>query len=383
VTQGKGRWLRMCIALCPLSADAALSQTPLPAGASIDTVATGLNVPWGLAFAPDGRLFVSERIGRIRVIDHGQLRAEPWATIRVAPTGAGLLGLALAPDFARSRELFVMGSFGVMAGNGDTTFENRLLRLTDSAGVGVQPTVVLANLPSNHAHAGSQVRFGPDGMLYVTLGDAFKPESAQDVRSMRGKILRMRRDGSVPPDNPFPGSLVFAYGLRNAQGLAWDSATHTLFATEHGPSNWPWEGGRRDHDELNVIVPGGNYGWPVVMGIARDPRFRDPIAAWTPAIAPSGLAFYAGPFRSWSSSLLLGALRGQQLRRIAVARSNAAPGWRVVREESFFETDSLGRIRGVFVSPKGEVYFTTSDRKDSRTGEPDDRIYRLRLPVSP
>jgi len=358
-------------------APGAASQA-LPPGARVDTVATGLEVPWGIGFAGDGRVFLSERAGRIRVMENGALRPEPWATLPVAgaaDSGAGLLGLALDPEFAASRHLYVMGSFR----SADGALENRLYRLTDSAGVAGAPELVLGGLPSARAHAGSAVAFGPDGFLYVTLGDAFDPESAQDPARPGGKILRLDRDGTVPRDNPTPGSAVYARGLRNVQGLAWDSVGHILFATEHGPSSWPWERGRSDHDELNVIRAGGNYGWPVVMGAARHGRFLDPMLEWTPAIAPSGIASYHGPYQPWRGSLLVGALKGQELRRIVIDRGASGP--RVVREEAVFPTGRFGRIRGVFVAPDGSIWFTTSQRKDPE-GRPDDRIYRLTLPRS-
>ena len=362
-----------------LAAAAPAIRQDLPAGATVDTVATGLEVPWGIGFAADGRVFVSERAGRIRVIERGTLRPQPWATLPVAGTadsGAGLLGLALDPDFATTHHLYVVGAFRSTAG----TLENRLYRLTDSSGVAMTPAeLLLGGLPSARAHAGSAVAFGPDGMLYLTLGDAFEPASAQDPARMGGKILRLRRDGGIPDDNPSPGSPVYAGGLRNVQGLAWDRDGGLLFATEHGPSTWPWEEGRKDHDELNLIRAGGNYGWPAVMGLARDPRYLDPIVAWTPAIAPSGLAVYRGPYGPWRGSLLVGALKEQQLRRIVIQRGATGP--RVVREEPIFPPKAFGRIRGVFIAPDSSIWFTTSQRLDQRD-RPDDRIYRLTLPRS-
>jgi glucose/arabinose dehydrogenase len=293
-----------------------------------------------------------------------------------ADSGAGLLGLALAPDFATSRAVFVAGSFR----GTDGVLENRVYRLTDSAGVGVDPQLVITGLPSARAHAGSAVAVGPDGMLYITIGDAFRPELAGDRSALGGKILRLRPDGGIPGDNPFPGSPVFALGLRNSQGLAWDPSGGNLFAVEHGPSSWPWERGRRDHDELNVIHAGGDYGWPEVIGAAGDRRFLDPIAVWTPAIAPGGLAFYPGPYPGWRGSLLVGALKGRELRRVVVAREPDGQ-WRVNGEESLYAADRLGRIRGVFIAPDSSIWFATSNRQDP-AGRPDDRIYRLNLPRS-
>jgi glucose/arabinose dehydrogenase len=342
---------------------------------SLDTVAKGLEVPWALAFAPDGRIFVTERPGRVRVIVNGALRQQPWATIPVNAQGeAGLMGIALAPDFATSRRVYVVGSFV-----GSRGLVNRVLVLRDSNGVGVDSKVLVDNIPSASNHAGDAIAFGPDGMLYVATGDAREPSVAQNPSSLGGKILRYTADGGIPSDNPTPGSPVFALGVRNVQGLAWDGATGQLFATEHGPSGFPNERFRHDNDELNAIRRGGNYGWPAVAGIGGESRYIDPIAAWTPGIAPSGLASYWGDeIREWKGNLFVGALRGAQLRRIVIARDSAAPtGWRVVDQLPMFANE-LGRIRAVAMGPDGRLYFTTSNR-DGR-GSPsrsDDRIFRL------
>lgn len=345
----------------------------LPAGTRVDTVARGLDNPWSLAFLPGGRLLLSQRSGAITLVERDG-RAREWLRLTVAAHGAGLLGLAASPGFARDSSVFVVGSFA--RGATDSTLENRLLLLKDSAGSGVLARVLLGALPSARAHGGSAVAFGPDGKLYVTLGDAFRPDDAQDLRSFAGKILRLEPDGTPAPGNPFPGSAVFALGLRNTQGLAWEPATGALFATDHGPSARPWEKGRRDQDELNVIVPGGNYGWPIVTSRASDARFIDPVVAWTPAIAPSGAAFYRGPYTPWSGQLLIGTLRGRHLRRLEVRR-DAVGRWTVAAEHQLL-AGVLGRIRSVFVSPEGDIYLTASDRRSGTTR--DDLLIRMRLP---
>lgn len=373
-----GEAVRLLFLTLSLAASSLAAQ--LPPGARLEVVAEGLAHPWGVAFAPDGRLFVSERPGRIRVIAaDGRLVAEPWLTLPVARGGPGLLGLALAPDFSRSGAVYVVGGFPV-PGGGDSTFQNLLLRITEREGRAGRVDTLLAGLPAARAHAGAAVAFGPDGMLYLTLGDAFRPGAAQHDSSLAGKILRLTPDGRVPADNPSSGSPVYARGLRNPQGLAWDPVTGTLFATEHGPSNWPWEGPRRDHDELNVIVPGGNYGWPEVIGAPGDARYADALVTWTPAIAPSGAAFYTGWYGPWQRRLFVGALRGRHLRRVAV-RQVEGGRWVITGEEPMFAADSLGRIRGVFMGRDGMLYFTTDGR--AAGGAPDDRLYRIRLPRQP
>ena len=341
---------------------------------SLDTVATGLEVPWSLAFAPDGRIFVTERVGRIRLIENGVLREEPWATLSVTSVGeSGLMGIALAPDFSTSRHVYVVGTFGPR-----DELVNRVVRFVERDGRGVEPVVVIDGMVAAAFHAGNTIAFGPDGMLYVATGDARQPHLAQERGSLAGKILRYRSDGSVPHDNPFPGSPVYALGLRNVQGLSWYPETGDLFATEHGPSGFPNERFRRDRDELNVIRGGGNYGWPEVAGIARDRRFVDPIAEWTPAIAPSGIAVHSGETPAWQGSVFVAGLRGRQLRRVIIGRTgDDVTPWRLAGEEVLFQGE-LGRIRAVAMGLDGHLYFTTSNRDGRGTaGTNDDRILRL------
>lgn len=357
------------------NAPVAASSAPSPAPAAnpapaYEVVATDLEVPWDLAFAPDGRTFVTERPGRIRVIEDGRLRAEPWAELDVAAVGeAGLTSIALAPDFASSGAVYVLGTFRGAGG-----LENRVVRLTDRGGEGTDARVVIDGMPADRIHAGSALEFGPDGLLYVTVGDATEPQLAQDRSSLAGKLLRYRPDGTPAPGNPLGGP-VYAMGLRNSQGLDWHPSGE-LFAGEHGPSGLRWENGRTGDDELNRIVPGGNYGWPEVAGRGGGERFVQPLAVWNPAIAPSGLAIYTGgDFPEWRGNAFLGALRGRQLRRVALQQGGG--GWSVAGQEALFENE-LGRIRAVKMGPDGSLYFTTSNR-DGRgdPGPEDDRVLRL------
>ena len=341
-----------------------------------DTVARGLDVPWAIAFAPDGRIFVTERVGRIRVIENGVLRPEPWATLPVSPQGeAGLMGLALAPDFATTRELYVVGTFAR-----GSALVNRVVRLTEDNRRGVRPTVILDGIPSAVFHAGDAIAFGPDGFLYVATGDAREPSRAQDDGSLAGKVLRMQRDGSPAPGNPRPGSLVYARGVRNPQGVTWDPLSGQAFATDHGPSGFPNERFRRDRDELNAVGRDANLGWPTVSGAARDSRFTPPLVEWSsPGIAPSGAAFYAGPVAEWAGSVFVAALKGEQLRRVVVARDSASPaGWRAVSDEPMF-VRTFGRLRAVAMGPDGFVYVTTSNRDGRGVPRPgDDLLLRIR-----
>jgi glucose/arabinose dehydrogenase len=347
----------------------------------VETVAEGLLVPWGIAFAPDGRIFVTERPGRIRVIEDGVLRPEPWTNLQgsVATTGeAGLMGIAVAPDFARTGHVFACVTQRRRVPGGAA---NDVMRFTDRDGSGTEPTIVVMDLPAAMFHAGCAVGFGPDRMLYVTTGDARRPSEAGRQGSLVGKLLRYTAEGGIPADNPFPDSPVYASGLRNAQGLAWHPQTGDLFATEHGPSGFPDERFRRNDDEVNVILRGADYGWPAVAGARGGDRFVLPLAVWSPAVAPSGVAIYNGLHEPWQGSAFVGMLRGQQLQRLALARSpGTRPPWQVTREEVFLD-EELGRIRAVAMGPDGYLYITTSNRDGRGAAAPeDDRVLRL-IPV--
>jgi glucose/arabinose dehydrogenase len=338
----------------------------------LDTVATGLDVPWALAFAPDGRLLATERTGRIRVIENGQLSPKPFATLPVAARGeAGLMGVALPPDFATTHEVYVVGTFE----NGGALV-NRVIRLIDDNGAGVRPTTTLDNIPAAIFHAGDGISFGPDGMLYVATGDAREPSNAQSDTSLEGKILRMRRGGTPPDDNPTPGSLVYAKGGRNPQGITW-LASGQLVATDHGPSGFPNEYFRRDRDELNAIAAGSNQGWPTEAGPSSNSRFAAPLVTWSsPGIAPSGAAAYTGSYEPWRNSVFVAALKGEQLRRVALAESSA--GVKATRDEVWFNR-AFGRLRAVAMGRDGFVYFTTSNRGGRGVPKPgDDHVLRLR-----
>lgn len=335
---------------------------------------SGLAIPWALAFAGPDRIFVTERPGRIRVIERGQLQREPWALVQVIAEGeAGLMGIAVSPSFESDHYVYVVGT--VLA---DGKLVNRVIRFTEQNGRGTNPEVLIDGIPAAEFHAGDAIAFGPDGMLYVATGDAGDPGDARDLSSLAGKILRYTPSGGIPADNPFPNSPVYAYGVRNVQGLTWHPTSNHLFATEHGPSGFPNERFRRNNDELNIILRGRNYGWPDVAGDDQHDQSIVPIEVWNPAIAPAGLAIYDGPIEAWRGSIFIGGLRGLQLRRVVVEPDASSPvGYRVTRDGALFR-DDLGRIRAVAMGPDGYLYFTTSNW-DGRgdPGPQDDRILRL------
>lgn len=337
-------------------AGTATSPGGSPAGAPrlVGTVASGLAVPWGLAFLPDGTAIATERDSR-RVLrltpgaDGAEARITELGVIEeAAPEGeAGLLGVAVSPGFAADRTLFLYAT---------TEADNRVVRVTldgDSLG---EPETILDGIPRGFIHDGGRLAFGPDGHLYVSTGETGEPELAQDPASLAGKILRITTDGDPAPGNPDPGSPVWSLGHRNVQGLAFDGAGR-LWASEFGDDTF---------DELNLVRRGGNYGWPEVEGTGGGPDFVDPVLTWSTAEAsPSGLAYLDG-------ELFMAALRGQALWQVPLDGARAGrPRARFVGE--------LGRLRTVVPTPDGELWVATSNR-DGR-GEPgpdDDRILLVR-----
>jgi len=326
-----------------------------------DTMVSNLEVPWALAFAPDGRLFVTERPGRVRIVNLSTSTSEIALTLDdVYRQGeAGLLGLALAPDFASSRLVYL--AYSAVQGNGAV---NRIVRYREAGGRLAERAVLLDNIPAATIHDGGRLHFGPDGLLYATAGDAADSSRAQDAASLAGKFLRIDRDGSSARGNPF-GSPIFSWGHRNPQGFDWHPTTGEIWATEHGNSG---------NDEINVIHAGVNYGWPTIEGAQTFPNMEAPVASFSPAIAPSGAAFYQGArFPQFVGNLFAGTLRGTHLLRLVVD----AAGRRVTRQERLLD-GTFGRLRDVVVGPDGYIYISTNNR-DGR-GSPaaaDDRIIRL------
>ncbi|MBC2933256.1 sorbosone dehydrogenase family protein [Nocardioides sp. zg-1228] len=316
----------------------------------VDTLVEDLEVPWGADFLPDGTAVVTERIsGRVLGIDEGGEVTTLGTIADAAPQGeAGLLGVAVSPDFDSDRTLFLYLT---------TATDNRVVKARLDGTRLSSPTVVLDGIPAGFIHDGGRIAFGPDGHLYVTTGETGDPDLAQDPESLAGKILRITPDGDPAPGNPDPDSPVWSLGHRNVQGLAWDDEGR-LWASEFGDSEW---------DELNLVEKGGNYGWPRIEGAGDDPDYVDPQVVWpVDQASPSGLAFADG-------HLWMAGLRGQRLWRIAVSEDGEAAKPRA------FLTEEFGRLRTVAAAPDGLLWVTTSNR-DGR-GQPtpaDDRIVRVR-----
>jgi quinoprotein glucose dehydrogenase len=277
------------------------------------------------------------------------------------------MGLAVHPGFPDPPYIYAMHTYRTPDGGN----ANRVIRLVDEGDHARFDRVIIDGIPAAQYHNGGRIAFGPDDMLYVGTGDATEPELAQDLDSLAGKILRLTPDGGIPDDNPFPGSPVYSYGHRNVQGLAWNPKSGDLFASEHGPSG---EFGLHAYDEINVIRPGGNYGWPEVVGAPGREGFVDPIVVWTDsAVPPAGMAFHDG-------SLFVATLESESLVRIDLVPTE--DGYRVERITHWFAEDRgegrYGRLRAAIVGPDGVLYFLTSNRdgrSDPRPG--DDHIYRV------
>ncbi|GIW42679.1 MAG: hypothetical protein KatS3mg076_3256 [Candidatus Binatia bacterium] len=348
-------------------------RVPDPPEVRVETYASGLEVPWSLAFSPDGRLFVSERPGRIRVVRDGVVDPEPWRVLPVLALGeGGLMGIALHPDFPRQPWLYAC--YTIDAGG---LPQNRISRIREVEGRGAEEEILLDRFPGAAIHNGCRLLFGPDGRLYATTGDASQRSLAQDLGSLAGKVLRLEPDGSIPTDNPFGSSPVFTLGHRNPQGLAFDPWTGKLFSTEHGPSG---EHGLRNYDEVNVLVPGANYGWPLAVGAPGLPEFRDPLLAYPDlAVPPAGATFYSGRLvPEWRGNFFFTSLRGVHLQRVVLDPSRTEV-WAI---ERLFETGTFqgrfGRLRDVVEGPDGALYVTTSNRDGrGQPGPEDDRILRL------
>jgi glucose/arabinose dehydrogenase len=335
----------------------------------VDPVVSGVEVPWSLAFAPDGRLFFTERPGRVRIIQSGTLLATPALTLGdvVIFNGgeSGALGLALHPNFAQNHYVYV----AYTGRDPRDAPVNRLVRFREANNTLADPVVIVDNLNAASIHDGARVKFGPDGLLYMTMGDAATADNAQNLSIYNGKILRLNDDGTTPRSNPF-STPVFSLGHRNPQGLDWHPVTGDLWETEHGNVG---------NDEVNVVDAGKNYGWPVIEANETRPGMETPIAFYDPSVAPSGAAFYRGAaFPAFQNNFFFATLRGMHLHRL---RLDATSTRRVAAEERLLET-VYGRIRDVVTGPDGLLYFSTSNRDGRNTPTAaDDQILRL-VPVN-
>jgi len=331
----------------------------------VEVIAENLYVPWAIDISNEGKLYFTERSGAVRIIEGGKLLPQPlirFSAPFVSQGEGGLMGIVLDPNYSQNHYIYVMHSYA--EGN---QLHNRVVRLIENNNKASIDRVLIDKIPGGRIHNGGRIKIGPDGKLYMTTGDAGNSALAQNITSTAGKILRIELDGSIPEDNPNVNSPVYSLGHRNPQGLAWNSR-NILYASEHGQTA---------HDEINIIQPGANYGWPLVQGnedskevIVQKPLIHSEEETW----APSGIAFVEqGPLQG---KLLVATLRGEQLLTISLN----GKGTKVNSVDSWLK-NRYGRLREIIQGKDGAIYLTTSNR-DGR-GNPnigDDRIIRI-IPI--
>lgn len=338
----------------------------------ISTIASGLSVPWEITWGPDGWIWYTEIAGRISKVNpaNGEKKVLMELENVYTRTTPGLLGMDIHPEPTQFPYLFLTYT----EQKEDETIVLNIMRYTITGDQLTDPKRLL-EVPGGRGHNGTRIKIGTDGKLYVSTGEASKAETSQNVSEWGGKVLRMNIDGTIPSDNPFPDNPVWAWGLRNPQGLI-QTADGRIFVSDHGDAT---------DDEVNLIKKRGNYGWPEVWGFCdtedekaycADSVIVEPIKAWTPTIAPAGIDHYSSEaIPEWKNALLLTALKGSSLRVL-----HLSPDGMAIESESVLFDGKFGRLRDVCISPAGDIYIATSNQDWNPTGTPqanDDRIIRL------
>jgi aldose sugar dehydrogenase len=337
---------------------------PLPAPVSnsgnltntkgVEITAEGLKAPRSIDVAEDGRIFFTEQHGSIRVVDeNGTLLEEPVGDIKVENLEeAGLLGLTLHPNFTQNHLFYIYYTYSNITG-----LFNRVLMLKENENRIIDSKTILDGIPGSEFRDGGRIKFGPDGKLYVSTGDASIPELSQDLNSLAGKILRINEDGTIPQDNPFSNSFVYAYGFRNVQGLAWDPEKGQLYASDQGGAG---------NDEINLVSAGKNYGWPNEQCNGSTENIP-PLLCFNPPLEPSGITFASSNKLGYKNHLIFATLKGSLLREIDLK----------TRSQNTILV-GYGRLADVVESRDGSIFVLTSNT-DGR-GLPqqgDDKILRL------
>ncbi len=304
---------------------------------AVQIIATHLQKPWALTFG-DGKIFFTEKVGKLRVIDNGVLVNESVADFRVADiSDAGLLGVTTHPDFTNNHFIYVYYTYK----EGDKLW-NKVLRITESSDKIVDAKVILDKIPGAEFDDGGVIKFGPDKKLYIGTGDATDENAAQDLTSLAGKILRLNDDGSIPNDNPNPNSPVYSLGHRDPQGLAWDTQGN-LYETEEGPTK---------NDEINLIKANKNYGWPS-QECSGSKEYQSALNCYNISIEPAGIAYYGSGSLDFKNSMILATLRGNILYQLPISNGNVTSQKIIL--------DGLGRIREVGVGPDDYLYILTGN----------------------
>lgn len=326
----------------------------LPVDIRTRTVASGLTNPWEIVYGPDQMIWVTEKAGKISRVNPQNGAITTILTIpevRVNGEG-GLLGMALHPDFATNPYVYVVYDYG-------TNYKAKVVRYTYSGGTLNGPVTLLDQIPAANIHNGSRLLIS-NNKLFVSTGDASDQSKPQDVNSLSGKILRINLDGTIPADNPFANNPVWSLGHRNPQGLV--QVGDKIFSSEHGPDS---------DDEINIIVKGRNYGWPNIKGFCDEATEQSfcsanqvvqPLIAWTPTIAPSGLAYYNSSYiPQFKNSLLLAMLKDSKLMQLKLDDAQT----KIIETKSFY-VNEYGRLRAICQSPEGKIYFCTSNGNNDK-----------------
>jgi aldose sugar dehydrogenase len=369
----------LSIAFC-LFCGWSMAQSQITIGTTtlqVDTLATGLDIPWEILWGPDDYIWMTERRGRVSRVnpETGQVtvilnhQSAVWQS-----SESGMLGMAIHPDFTTSPYVYIAYTYGTSSSNA----KEKIVRFEYNGTNLINETTLLDDIPANSTHIGCRILFLPDGTILFTTGDAQNQPSSQNMNSLAGKVLRMNQDGTIPADNPYgPNSYVYASGFRNTQGMVLlDNGR--IFLSEHGPNT---------DDEFMELIPGRNYGWPNVHGFCNtsaeiqfcaDSNVVEPLIAWTPTIAPSDLIFYENPFfPEWDGKFLMTVLKDRML--VAIEMNEAMDE---VLSETWHLTNMYGRLRDICIGPDKEIYLATNGPFWSNSQPNTHTIVRLRPPYS-
>lgn len=335
------------------------------------TIVSGIETPWEILWGPDNYIWFTERPGRVNRLNPATGEKQLILTIPdVFEYGeGGLLGMALHPDFETTPRVYLVYNY-----NDSPLIKERLVYYTWNGSTLVDGVTLINDIPGNSYHNGSRLLFGTDGKLFMTTGDAGNTSNSQNMNSLAGKLLRINPDGSIPGDNPYPGSYVWAFGLRNSQGLVFGPHGY-LYGSEHGPSS---------DDEINLLEKGRNYGWPNVEGFCESPseiifcdehNVREPLYAWTPTLAVSGLEYYNhSAIPAWKGNLLMTTLKASKMLSLKLSND----GLSITETNDWFGA-TWGRLRDVCVAPDGRVFIGVSNRDGRGTPRAgDDRIVEIK-----
>ncbi|MGD1835837.1 MAG: PQQ-dependent sugar dehydrogenase [Nitrososphaeraceae archaeon] len=325
----------------------------------VQTIVDNLDAPWAIDISRDDRIFFTEREGKVRVINQGKMLEEPLVYINTDQIGSssGLLGLALDPDFINNNLIYIFYTY-----IDNNNLFGKVLSLKEKDNKIIDSKIIIDKIPASLYNNGGRIEFGPDNKLYISIGDATRPDLAQNMSSLAGKILRINPDGTIPEDNPFMNSPVYSYGHRNVQGMAWDPDTKQMYAAEQGHGGF---------DEINLILAGKNYGWPDSKCKSnKDTLSENALFCFNPAIAPGGIVFSKSDFLGYKNDLILTTLKGTHLRQIDLdskEQNNILVGY--------------GRLVDIVESNNGELYILTSNTDGSGIIQKnDDKILKITSP---